>query len=147
MNPIRFRAWDKRKKEMGKVVAMDWDCYDNIITAHIEYYDGKVRKVYPNDDYGDEIVFMQDTGLKDKNGKDIYEGDIIEITGTYKPGRYEVIWDDYRVAWWGNNIKVRDREYDDDFFQLLGAWQQPITEVIGNIYEKFGQLNLLEVEE
>ena len=77
----------------------------------------------------------QFTGLYDKNGRKIFENDIIEISGTYKPGRYVVIWDDYRVAWWGKNLKVRDREYDDDFFQLLGSWQKDITEVIGNAFE------------
>jgi uncharacterized phage protein (TIGR01671 family) len=79
----------------------------------------------------------QYTGLKDRNNNEIYEGDILEITGNYNPGKYIVIWDDYRVAWWGENIKKksRDRQYDDDHYQLLGAFQKDITEIIGNIYE------------
>lgn len=79
----------------------------------------------------------QFTGLIDRNGRGIFEGDIVKITGNNKPGTYIVIWDDYRVAWWGKNIKERNLEYDDDFFQLLGnCFQSDCREVIGNIYEK-----------
>lgn len=87
----------------------------------------------------------QYTGLKDRNNNEIYEGDILEITGNYNPGKYIVIWDDYRVAWWGENIKKksRERQYDDDHYQLLGAFQKDITEIIGDIYRN---PELLEVE-
>lgn len=77
----------------------------------------------------------QFTGIYDSKGNKIYKGDILEITGNHKPGKYIVVWDKYRVAWWGKNIKYdkREREHDDDWFQLLGSiFQSLVREVIGN---------------
>ena len=66
MREIKFRAWDKDKKEMFFVQRLN--CF--LFNAPSKYEDGSgVPKNY-------EI--MQYTGLKDKNGKEIYEGDIVK---------------------------------------------------------------------
>lgn len=66
----KFRAWD------GKKMQTDFCVYDDgeIITLEHNSYDGLMRSFKPN------WILMQFTGITDKEGIEIFEGDIIEYT-------------------------------------------------------------------
>lgn len=102
MREIKFRAWDSKRNEM---VYFDLNlCNDESRSWYLQQIDGN------------EI--MQLTGLLDKNGVDIYEGDIIED----ELGNIEAI------EW--NSIVARFQLGRKYTFTPLGKY-----EVIGNIYE------------
>lgn len=103
MREIKFRLWDDKLKKFD---------YDFRITSK-----GKEIKYiqYQGDNYYD-CELMQYTGLKDKNGKEIYEGDIVIRYYDYNS---------MSVVKWDDALTISMPYYDsgDDY------------EVIGNIYE------------
>jgi uncharacterized phage protein (TIGR01671 family) len=93
---IKFRAWDAEQNKMIET----FDCEYQI---HVNKEDGSLYcgGYMPNGDWN-EPPLMQYTGLKDKNGKEIYEGDIVT---NLHGNKYVIEWDDDLVGWnVGNNI-------------------------------------------
>jgi len=122
MENTKFRAWYVDVKKMYEVVAIDW-ADNQIISAHLKR-NGEVRKVYPNDKYGDNIIFMQYTGLNDKNDKEIFTGDMVKykyLTKTF----YSI------VKFKHGMFCVQDKTYSPQ----LSIEESYKFEVVGNKWE------------
>lgn len=130
MRKIEFRAWLKHEKKMIDVKAIDWDDVGNIIS--VNYPSGKAYSGYD----GDNIELMQYTGLKDKNGVKIFEGDIFKWGSTL----YQVIYADFGFK--VNYVKGHNEIYLYDF-QLNYFEENDEIEVIGNIYENKELLEII----
>jgi len=125
MREIKFRAWDKVNCKMYDVLSLSRTYADKAMQPT---WAGKLHK-YPasptiqfgiSEDEEKNFVLMQYTGLKDKNGKEIYEGDILTPGG---PIRLVVEWlaDDAMFGFRNSTF-------------LLGRTSE-MYEIIGNIFE------------
>lgn len=110
---IRFRAWDKEEKRM-----LDWH-------EHSE----EIKEAIPRDcgdEWTERCEVMQFTGLLDKNGQEIYEGDIVR-SNSLKP--FTVEWSD--GTWYGTGWILRRV----DNRCVWGLDHKVPCRVLGNIHE------------
>lgn len=127
MRKIKFRAWTGTKMEYNVMVGFLGAFY----VEGIDPKDSACMSQF-NTLYGSQVPVMQFTGLKDKNGKEIYEGDVIghKAVGVVEFNPYF----GFRLRWDGATRRVRREETNDGMPANLGSVGSP-WEVIGNIYE------------
>ena len=125
-NRFKFRVWDKKENK-----TYDWAgrCIFDVLHCYDEYpceaygADASFPNFYGGTPEKDDCIFMQCLGIKDKNGKLIYESDLFEMYGKI----FQVVWDSQEVGFRlkGNNVSMLINPKD-------GKLE---FEIIGNIYE------------
>ena len=127
----KFRAWDGAKKEMFK------DTFAITESGQVIVVEQEFVTSPPDYVFVDHLTIMQSTGLKDKNGKEIFEGDIVDYKGREAVVKWHGSYASF-IYRFVDGLQERVSEWDPLFLAYLKC------EVIGNIYEN---PELLEVEE
>lgn len=124
----KYRAWYKEWKEMGRVGGIRFDL------------DGSVSVVLFKGNYLDvsgpreKIILMQSTGLKDKNGKEIFEGDILKVANNDSSWFEVVKYDHDKAMFISKEVNLKYEVPETPLYDLFSPYLFKV-EVIGNIWE------------
>ena len=133
MRDIKFRAWDKVSKQMLKIGLMDLDDMTIYNARSGDFRCSYQRKTKYSDfeEFKDvkRLIFMQYTGIKDKKGKEIYEGDVFATDNNHN---FTVIYEDTRFIGVDGDRSGKGYVCCVDSCYKNGSSS---IEVIGNIYE------------
>ena len=139
INDFKFRGYDTEYENMTYFDDEDYLLsYGQILRSKIEWNYDYDEEIIGYENVNNKIILMQYTGLKDENGKEIYEGDIIEFSYDMFVGNFDtfiakgvVVFDEgaFYVELLENERTTKDESY------LLYSINLDTIEVIGNKFE------------
>ncbi len=134
MKEIKFRAWDKVEGGMHRVVEMNFCGTYSKCTLRMAG-DSILNRIPDERRTIHQVEIMQYTGLKDKNGKEIYEGDIVKYVEAPSIDDEPTVG---RVNWIEHKCALMPQEIEENakggHYIAFWDWMRWI-EIIGNIYE------------
>ena len=146
---IKFRAWNKVWGMMSLVDKIEFEEGKPVsVSVTIKATDFDHTDEWSDYEVGDDIILQQFTGLKDKNGKEIYDGDIVRFENKAYEIRFFNKWGMFGLV---GKSDYKDFTEEDPLGSggsstrykpyVLGEYYQKRIEVIGNVFENPELLN------